>query len=72
MELDYQGDFQASLSASNPATILQSDLLGSALIRVQYSVMLSPLQTVLEKKAATEWELEVLLDHLHALLLPSP
>jgi len=72
LELDYQGDFQASLSARNPATILQSDLLGSALIRVQYSVMLSPLQTVQEKKAATEWELEALLDHLHALLLPSP
>ena len=30
MELDYQGDFQATRSARNPATILQSDLLGFA------------------------------------------
>ena len=28
LELDYQGDFQATRSARNPATILQSDLLG--------------------------------------------
>ena len=28
LELDYQGDFQATRSAPNPATILQSDLLG--------------------------------------------
>jgi len=30
LELDYQGDFQATRSARNPATILQSDLLGFA------------------------------------------
>ena len=30
------------------------------------------LQTVLKKKAATEWELEALLDHFHPLSLPSP
>jgi len=30
------------------------------------------LQTVLKKKAATEWELEVLLDHFHALIASKP
>jgi hypothetical protein len=30
------------------------------------------LQTVLEKKAATEWELEALLDHFHALFASKP
>ena len=30
LELDYQGHFQATRSARNPATILQSDLLGFA------------------------------------------
>ena len=30
------------------------------------------LQTVLKKKAATEWELETLLDHFHPLSIPSP
>ncbi len=30
LEQDYQGDFQATRSARNPATILQSDLLGFA------------------------------------------
>jgi hypothetical protein len=30
LELEYQGHFQATRSARNPATILQSDLLGFA------------------------------------------
>ena len=30
------------------------------------------LQTVLDKKAATEWELEALLDHFHALIASKP
>ncbi len=61
----------AALRATPPPFCSQICSEG-ALIRVQYSVMLSPLQTVLEKKAATEWELESLLDHLYALLLPRP
>jgi hypothetical protein len=58
LELDYQGDFQATRSARNPATILQSDLLGLPTPVTKMEILVTGPRHFLEHQAVMLYQLK--------------